>query len=183
MTAVPLIVVPIAVYLLVSISFFLYAMKAYKDCYRIESVTMSPILSYFQETFNGNSVVRAFGREAEFKDRSFNLVNKTTMANEITIGVFGWYSLRLDLLTSLILLAGCAACIVLRGTANPILLSMMLQYLLTLQTYLKYSMTNFGEVERKMVSTQRLYDLELIPQERSDQNKVDTKSWPSHGAV
>ena len=46
---------------------------------------------------------------------------------------------------------------------------MMLQYLLTLQSFLKYSMTNFGEIERKMVSTQRLYDLELIPQERSEQ--------------
>ena len=81
MTAVPLIVVPIAVYLLVSISFFLYAMKAYKDCYRIESVTMSPILSYFQETFNGNSVIRAFGKEADFREHSFALVDKTTLAN------------------------------------------------------------------------------------------------------
>ena len=131
-------------------------MKAFKDCYRIESVTMSPILSYFQETFNGNSIVRVFGREAEFKDWSCPLVNKTTNANEITTGVLGWYSLRLDLLTPLILIAGCAACIVLRGTANPFLLAMMLQYLLTLQAYLKYSMASCGEIERKMVSTQRL---------------------------
>ena len=169
MTAVPLIIVAIAVYMIIAICLFLYSMRAYKDCYRIESVTMSPILSYFQETFNGSSVIRAFGKENEFKDRSFKLVNKTTQANQVTIGVFGWYSLRLDLLTSLILIAGCSACIVLRGTANPILLSMMLQYLLTLQSFLKYSMTNFGEIERKMVSTQRLYDLELIPQERSEQ--------------
>ena len=153
MTAVPLIIVVIAVYMIIAICLFLYSMRAYKDCYRIESVTMSPILSYFQETFNGSSVVRAFGKENEFKDRSFKLVNKTTQANQVTIGVFGWYSLRLDLLTSLILIAGCSACIVLRGTANPILLSMMLQYLLTLQAFLKYSMTNFGEIERKMVST------------------------------
>jgi ABC-type multidrug transport system fused ATPase/permease subunit len=91
------------------------------------------------------------------------LVNKTTCANQVTIGVFGWYSLRLDLITSIILIAGCTACILLRSTANPVFLSMMLQYLLTLQQYLKYSMSNFGEIERKMVSTQRLYDLELIP--------------------
>lgn len=90
-------------------------------------------------------------------------MNKTTNANQVTIGVFGWYSLRLDMLTSLILVASCAAVILLRTTANPIFLSMMLEYVLTLQSYLQYTMSNFGEIERKMVSTQRLFDLELIP--------------------
>lgn len=165
--AVPYIAVVIAVYLVISTILFLYSMKAYKDCYRIESVTMSPILSFFQETFNGGSVIRAFDKSDDFKDWSYKLVNKTTQANQITIGCFAWYSMRLDVLTSFILIAGCAACICLRSTANPVYLSMMLQYLLTLQQYLKYCMSNFGEVERKMVSTQRLYDLELIPQERS----------------
>ena len=126
MTAVPLISAVIAVYLVIAIILFKYSMKAYKDCYRIESVTMSPILSFFQETFNGSSVIRAFGQEQNFTDWSFKLVNKTTCANQITIGCFGWYSLRLDLLTSFILIAGCAACIVLRSSANPIFLSMML---------------------------------------------------------
>lgn len=130
--AVPLILVVIVVFSLFAAWLFVYSMKAYKDCYRIESVTMSPILSYFQETFNGSSVIRAFGKEVDFRDRSFELVNKTTCANQVTTGVFGWYSLRLDLLVSIILIAGCSACILLRDTADAILLTMMLQYLLTL---------------------------------------------------
>jgi len=77
--------------------------------------------------------------------------------------VFGWYSLRLDCLVTVILIAGCSAVVLLRTTANPILLSMMLQYLLTLQNYIKFTMSNFGEIERKMVSAQRLYDLADIP--------------------
>lgn len=44
-------------------------------------------------------------------------------------------------------------------------------------------MSNFGEVERKMVSTQRLYDLEMIPQERSGQTRQDLTTWPSKGFV
>ena len=46
-TAVPPILAVIAVFLLFSFCLFVYSMKAYKDCYRIESVTMSPILSFF----------------------------------------------------------------------------------------------------------------------------------------
>jgi len=50
-------------------------------------------------------------------------------------------------------MAGCAACILLRGSTDAVLLSLMLQYLMTLQTYVKYAMGDFGNVERKMVST------------------------------
>mmetsp|Transcript_20484 Transcript_20484/g.27674 ORF Transcript_20484/g.27674 Transcript_20484/m.27674 type:complete len:232 (+) Transcript_20484:533-1228(+) len=150
--AVPLILIVIFVFTVIATCLFVYSMKAYKDCYRIESVTMSPILSFFQETFNGSSVIRAFNRAEEFRNHSYKLVNKTTCANQVTIGVFGWYSLRLDFLVSLILIAGCAAVISLRNSADPILLSMMLQYLLTLQNYVKFTMGNFGEIERKMVS-------------------------------
>lgn len=45
--AIPLILVIIFVFTIIALCLFLYAMRAYKDCYRIESVTMSPILSYF----------------------------------------------------------------------------------------------------------------------------------------
>ena len=59
--AVPYILAVIFFFIILSVCLFKYAMKGYTDCYRIESVVMSPILSFFQETFNGNSVIRAFG--------------------------------------------------------------------------------------------------------------------------
>lgn len=120
------ITVVIAIFALLVWWLFTYSMKAYKDCYRIETVTMSPILSYFQETFNGNSIVRAYAKEEQFKQRSYQLINKTTTANQITCGVFGWYSLRLDILTVFVLASGCAACILLRGVIPPVALGMML---------------------------------------------------------
>ena len=45
--AVPYITIVIALFGIFTYWLFSYSMKAYKDCYRIESVTMSPILSYF----------------------------------------------------------------------------------------------------------------------------------------
>lgn len=117
-------------------------------------------------------MIRAFNKEEYFRDYSYTLVNRTTKANQVTIGVFGWYSLRLDILIALMLSAACAACVVLRTSTNPIYLSMMLQYMLTLQGQLKSGMSQFGEIERKMVSVQRLLDLNLIPQEKGDQPLV-----------
>ena len=77
----PLILIVIVIFTIFATWLFIYSMKAYKDCYRIESVTMSPILSFFSETFNGSSVIRAFGKENDFREHTFVLVNKTTAAN------------------------------------------------------------------------------------------------------
>ena len=113
--AVPWIILVIIVFLFFSLWLFNYSMKAYKDCYRIETVSWSPVLSFFQETFSGNTVIRAFKKEREFLEQSNYLINRATVANQITNGVFGWYSMRLDLLSSTVLAAGCVSSILLRN--------------------------------------------------------------------
>ena len=55
--------------------------------------------------------------------------------------------LRLDFLIIIVIAAGCSACILLRNNSNPIYLSLMLQYLLTLQNWMKASMSTFGNLE------------------------------------
>ena len=45
--AVPYIIIVIVIFAILVYWLFNYSMKAYKDCYRIETVTLSPILSYF----------------------------------------------------------------------------------------------------------------------------------------
>ena len=150
--AVPYILAIIAFFMILSICLFKYAMKGYTDCYRIESVVMSPILSFFQETFNGGSVIRAFNKDEEFREHTFSMINKQAVANAVTMGVWGWYSIRLIFLSIVVLVAGCAVCCLFRGKVDPVLLSMMLQYLLTLQSYCLYMLYFYGEIERKMVS-------------------------------
>lgn len=113
-------------------------------------------------------MIRAFRKEDEFRDRTFVLIDRQAVSNAVTMGVWGWYSMRLVFLSTIVLIAGCAVCIVLRGQVNSVLLSMMLQYLLTLQDYCLYMLYVYGEIERKMVSVQRLLDLETIPQELSN---------------
>jgi ATP-binding cassette, subfamily C (CFTR/MRP), member 4 len=45
--AVPYIVAVILIFAIVMGCVFTYSMKGYRDCYQIESTTMSPLLSYF----------------------------------------------------------------------------------------------------------------------------------------
>jgi len=109
------------------------------------------------------------------------------VASLINTGVWSWISMRLSFLSTFMLAAGCAVCIVFRGEVASISLSLMLQYLLTLQGYIIYMLIYYGEIERQMVSVQRLIDLEEIEQEAQGQPKVveamKLKEWPSKGHV
>ena len=112
-----------------------------------------------------------------------------SVAGLVTSGVWCWVSLRLTLMSSFMLAAGCAVCILCRGSIDAIKLSLMLQYLLTLQGDCIYLLVFYGEMERKMVSVQRLLDFNGIKQEAADQPSFQPQGqelvgdWPSSGRV
>ena len=160
---------------------FSYTIKAHKDTYIVEAASWSQFLLHYQESFDGATVIRAYRRENEFLDIGNRLLNQITLANQVATGVFGWYSLRIDMLALGLLTTGCAFFIFMRDTVHPVLLGLMLQYLLNLQFYLKSCMTRYGEFDRKMVSIQRLTDLENIPREASGQ--PGSHRWPRRGKV
>ena len=76
------------------------------------------------------------------------LMNRDIVANQIIMGVFCWFGIRLEFLSCIVMIAGCASCIFLRTEIDPVLLSLMLQYMLTLQTYCTNAMYFVGEIER-----------------------------------
>ena len=82
---------------------FKFTLNGYKETNRIESVTKSPLLSFLQETQTGGSVIRAFKREADFRLVNYELINKNTLANQMSTGVWTWYSIRMDLFCSFVL--------------------------------------------------------------------------------
>ena len=118
------------IFLVLVIYLFKKTLPAYKECYRINMIQFSPIVSFFQETFNGNSVIRAFKKEEQSNARVVDMLNRNCLSNSITTAVWSWYSIRVDLLSMLVLSAGCSCCIFLKSNIKPVLLSLMLQYLL-----------------------------------------------------
>jgi len=58
--AVPWMLILISIYVVICVWLLMYGIPGYKDSFRCISISMSPILSFYQETFTGGSVVRAF---------------------------------------------------------------------------------------------------------------------------
>lgn len=149
--AVHSIVVVEVVFLGSIIYLFHKTLPAYKEAYRVNMVQFSPIISFFQETISGNTVIRAFSKEETSCDRVIAMLDANCLSNAIICAVWGWYAIRVDLLSVFVLAAGSFAAIWLRGSVDPVLLSLMLQYLLTLQQYCYWGLMMFGEIERKMI--------------------------------
>ena len=100
---------------------------------------------------SGNSVIRAFNKESPFTDHMLVMLNKNTLSNEITTAVWSWYSIRVDLLSVIVLACGCCMSVYFKTQISPVLLALLIQYLLTLQSMCNYCLYNFGEIERQMV--------------------------------
>lgn len=57
---VPYIIVAVVIMIAAAIMIFRHVLTGYKECYRLDAVTKSPILSFLQETQSGGTVIRAF---------------------------------------------------------------------------------------------------------------------------
>jgi ABC-type multidrug transport system fused ATPase/permease subunit len=53
-------IIPIMLYL--QLKLYKFAINAYRETTRLESVSKSPLLSFLAETCNGASTIRAFGK-------------------------------------------------------------------------------------------------------------------------
>ena len=114
------------IYLCFIIYLFKKVLPAYKDCFRINLIQFSPIISFFQETIVGNTVIRAFGKEETSSERVLIMLNNNCLSNTITSGVWAWYAIRVDLLSMIVLASGSFSAIWLRTSVDPVLLALMI---------------------------------------------------------
>jgi ABC-type bacteriocin/lantibiotic exporter with double-glycine peptidase domain len=93
---------------------FSYSIAAYRETSRIESITRSPLLNLLSETFNGCSTIRAFDKEDEFIEKNYELLNKNVLANQVNMGCWCWYGVRMSLLTVVMMASTTSVCMVFR---------------------------------------------------------------------
>ena len=103
-----------------------------KETVRITSTTRSPLLSYLGETISGCSTIRAFNRQKDFIRGCDKLLNDNIIAVQMSSGVSCWFSMRVDILAIALMLLISFICILARDHSDPIILSMLLSYIMTI---------------------------------------------------
>jgi len=126
-------------------------------------------------------------------------------------GIMSWFSIRIDFLSITTMAMISVACVLLRNdvslekqesisltgltddkeTIEPVLLSMLLSYVLTIQTTLVWVLKFYVQIESNMINAERCMNLCNIVQEKEtlleDKEDLaildDRQEWPERGVV
>ena len=169
------------------------------------------MISHIQNSLSGSNTIRIYGRSQEFIEANYNHINNHIFAIQVYEGVNSWFAIRIDILSVLLMAVISTACVFLRTDVSqedqesislsgltdkkeviePVLLSMLLSYVLTIQTTLVYVLKFYVQIESNMINAERCMNLvniiqeqEIIGQELTIREKFTVADgWPKQGAV
>lgn len=122
---------PVLIFMMVCL--YKLSIAGTKEVARVESVTKSPLLSFFTESINGASTIRAFQKTEDFIEEIHIILNKNILANMWAEAVPLWFAVRIDALAVVCLFVMATVCVLARFHANAIMLSLLLTYSLNFQ--------------------------------------------------
>ncbi|CDW76184.1 multidrug resistance-associated protein 4 isoform x3 [Stylonychia lemnae] len=132
-----------------------------RDGYRLKSGLMSPINSLIQDTINGLTTIRAFGRWEYFLHQLFDLSDTQTEAFLTSNGVNRWCAYRIDLQGYLIATVFAFFAIFLsniQSTRDLALIAVGFQLAVETARHLNTAVRWSAALENDMVSIQRLFE-------------------------
>jgi ATP-binding cassette subfamily C (CFTR/MRP) protein 10 len=159
-----------------------YATRAVK---RVESEARSPVIDLLVQMIEGGAVIRASGENAmqQCLRRGFDALDILQRWNWNMAAFSAWFSLVLQLIGTSVLMAVAYAAVAFRAhstSATAAAAGLSLAYVGPLSSYLNGLLGAYSELEKTLVSVERVYDFLNLP---SEQQVDDQAAQRSHGAI
>ncbi|XP_002967127.2 putative ABC transporter C family member 15 [Selaginella moellendorffii] len=163
-----------------------YYISSGRELSRLQGIQKAPIIHHFAESIAGAPTVRGFGQEERFMHRNMFLIDTSARAHFYSAATMEWVSLRLELLTNVVF-GFCLLLLVFLppGTIPPSLAGLAVTYGLNLNGYQSLFVWNLCNVERMIVSVERIQQYSRIPSEApwEIEESKPPESWPATGNV
>ena len=162
--------------------------KSSREIKRLEGVSRSPVYSLFEEVLQGLSTIRAFGRQQQLMDKHYLMVDSNSRCYFLFWMASRWLALRLDIVSSLVVLSVALLSVIAvdtGGAIDPSVFGLALVYSLQLTGLLQWTVRMFVEMENNMTAVERLSAFSKIPSEAANELKSDPNQheWPTVGKV
>lgn len=160
----PIMIIFIGIYLFLCLRVQQYYMNTSREITRLRSISASPTIQSFSEGMQGGPFIRAFGKI----DHSVNLYAQALEIFQINCltkdALMRWFSVRLSLLSILVLLPSIALNIfVVKSGAG--LFALLMRYMLTLVGDVADFLDNMSNTENQLVSFERCsYFVDIEPE-------------------
>ncbi|XP_063876014.1 ATP-binding cassette sub-family C member 3-like isoform X2 [Scylla paramamosain] len=161
----------------------LYTMT-HRQVRRIESAATSPIYTFFRETVQGVSTIRAFKKQESFIESCQAKINAAMQGFLAMATCNRWLAVRLECAGNLIVFSAAIFAVVGRGSVSPGIVGLSITYALNITVILNYFVRMCSEIEANIVSVERIK--EYIEEEKEAPWRVQDapqKLWPHAGGL
>ncbi|GAC94098.1 multidrug resistance-associated ABC transporter [Pseudozyma hubeiensis SY62] len=165
-----------------------YYLATSRELKRLDSVSKTPVFTWFQESLGGLSSIRAFGQEARFIATSEARVDRNQQCYFPAVTCNRWLAVRIEMMGSVIIFVASTLAVFIRtknGKMDAGLLGLMMSQALSTTQTLNWVVRSASEVEQNIVSVERVMSYtDLVseaPYEVPDQTPPE--DWPSKGEV
>ncbi|XP_069116796.1 ATP-binding cassette sub-family C member 10-like [Argopecten irradians] len=156
-----------------------------REVRRIASLQRSPIFAHFSETVSGVVTIRAFRQTERFKDQHLDRVDRWLRTHYTAHNINIWLLLRTQLV-GIAMVTGIAFLAVMQHNIlhiDPGVAGLAISYTLTISGRLFRVVNCVTEVEKQMVSVERIQQyIDGTPKEKWKGSKK-ISSWPSAGVI
>ena len=164
-----------------------YYIATSREVKRWDSVLRSPIYSFFTETLDGASTIRAYAVEDRFIATNQSQLDKNLEAYYLSIAANRWLAVRLEFIGNFLVFAAALFVATRKGQIDPSLAGLALSYALGITQTLNWTVRMVSEMETNIVSVERVNEYIQVapeaPEEVTDPRHVPKASWPTEGHI
>ena len=153
---------------------------------RLESTTRSPVYSWFGESVNGVTTIKAYGLADSFGHEMGLRVDENSKTVLPTFTASAWLSMGTQILGNLIILIASLLAIMDRDRLDRGTVGLVLNCAMAITDQLSCVFSTLGSIENNMVSAERIKEYQdSVPQEaeRKYDHDPDARHWPSGGNI
>lgn len=154
----------------------------------MDSIARSPRYAHFKETLGGLPVIRAYKKEAWFREQFFNYLERSQKAFVTNFLLNRWFSIRIPMIGGLIS-GSTALCLIFsvkQGYLTPSTSGLVVMYSMSFWGALNWGIRILSDLESRMTSIERIRFMTQIPGEKlflTEHKTVVEKGWPHYGRI
>lgn len=181
---IPTFVVPMVIIVFINVLVGIEFVRSSRELKRLDSVTRSPVFSYFTETIAGVATIRAFGASQQFLTVMMQTIDANIRPFFYSWSVTRWVSVRYSMTSAFINFAACAFGLWKSGELDVALIGFGLSFVLMFSGNMFYGIRQYSGLEMSFNAVERIVEFMEMDEEAAAITELrPPPGWPTQGAI
>ncbi|PIA18528.1 hypothetical protein COEREDRAFT_100758 [Coemansia reversa NRRL 1564] len=164
----------------------IYYLNATRELKRLDSISMSPLLSLFSELVTGVETIRAFGAQSQYTMEAMNRVDAHNRPFYMMWAANRWLCTRIEFSGCIVSFSATVLIVLSLDRIDAGLAGFVLMYAVSFSDCMLWFIRNYSECEINMNSVERINQYLVLDQEAAAFSPADARppnAWPRSGTV